>query len=53
MKKVNSRTAEYCPPESHLLWLNLTAGFLLGSNVVQPSDMEVYEDQGDDDENWN
>ena len=53
MKRVIKTTAAYCPPESHVLWPTLTAGFLQGSNSVQPVDMESYNDLGDDDNNWN
>lgn len=53
MKKVQSKTAEYCPPESRVLRPALTAGFLQGSNFVQSGGMETYTDQGAEDEFWN
>lgn len=52
MKKELTKTVTYCPPECNVLRQTLAANFMQGSNFVQ-SEMETYNDKGDDDSNWN
>lgn len=52
MKKDLTKTVAYCPPECNVLRQTLSVSFMQGSDVV-PSEMETYNDMGDDDSNWN